>query len=52
MINALANLGDLEIIFKCFNNILYYPHVYIAEKAIIVFIPFLHNYFNLNSILK
>ncbi|CAK73203.1 unnamed protein product (macronuclear) [Paramecium tetraurelia] len=55
MINSLMSLADaplIEIIYKCFNNILYYPHAFTVEKAISVFIPFLHNYFNQSSILK
>ncbi|CAD8204253.1 unnamed protein product [Paramecium pentaurelia] len=55
MINRLSNLGDvslIEIIYKCFNNIIYYPHAYIVEKAILIFVPFLHNYFNQSQLLK
>ncbi|CAD8210742.1 unnamed protein product [Paramecium pentaurelia] len=55
MVNSLQNQGDeliIEKIFKCFNNILYYPHAFIVERTITVFLPFLHNYLNQYSIIK
>ncbi|CAD8124879.1 unnamed protein product [Paramecium sonneborni] len=55
MINSMQNLGDeflMEKIYKCLNNILFYPEAFVAEKTITVFLPFLHNYFNQYSIVK
>ena len=49
MVNFLSEHIDellIEKIYKCFNNILFYPHAFIAEKAVSVFLPYLHNYFN------
>ncbi|CAD8119800.1 unnamed protein product [Paramecium sonneborni] len=55
MINHMQNLGDeflIEKIYKCLNNILFYPQAFIVQKTITIFLPFLHNYFNQYSIVK
>ncbi|CAK68437.1 unnamed protein product (macronuclear) [Paramecium tetraurelia] len=55
MISSLQNPGDeflIEKVFKCFNNILYYPNTFIAERTIQVFLPYLHNYFTQYSSIK